>query len=254
MGWCSRNDVLTRKNMSLSYATRRFLRLLEGCTEDLSGKQSFVQHIWLYSYSQAFQCFGREMTKKPPKCSVCRAEFTRCRPLQKVCGKFECIKAAGEAKTLKDRAKREQEERKKTRVQKEALKTRSDYIKEAQHAFNSYIRLRDAHLTCICCAQPLGDAAIGGGYDCGHYRSVGSAPHLRFDERNAHAQRKQCNRYGAGRAVDYRIGIISRLGIAVVEALESDTAVKKYTIDELKAIKATYKAKLKQLLADKEVA
>ena len=54
----------------------------------------------------------------------------------------------------------------------------------------------------------------------------GSAAHLRFDERNAHAQRKVCNRWGAGRAVDYRIGLVARIGLAAVEALESDNAPK----------------------------
>jgi hypothetical protein len=91
--------------------------------------------------------------------------------------------------------------------------------------------------------------SIGGGYDCGHYRSVGSAPHLRFDERNAHAQRKQCNRWGSGRAVDYRIGLIKRIGLEKVEALESDQTVKKYTIDDLKSIISAYKAKFKALKA-----
>jgi hypothetical protein len=173
--------------------------------------------------------------------------------MQKVCGQA-CAQKSAEMKRLKEAAKREQEERKKTRVQREALKTRSQWMKEAQSAFNQFIRVRDAGKPCICCGKPLGDEAIGGGYDCGHYRSVGSAPHLRFDPRNAHAQRKQCNRYGAGRAVDYRISLIARLGVAVVQALESDTTVKKYTTQDLKAIKAEYKAKLKQLLADKEVA
>ena len=190
---------------------------------------------------------------KPKKCGACRELFTPLRPLQSACSP-KCAQEIAERKRLKEAAKREQEERVKTRVLREKMKTRSQWMKEAQHAFNQFIRVRDAGKPCICCGKPLGDEAIGGGYDCGHYRSVGSAPHLRFDERNAHAQRKQCNRYGAGRAVDYRIGLIARLGLAVVEALESDTSVKKYTIDDLKDIKAEYKSKLKQLQRDKEVA
>jgi hypothetical protein len=191
-----------------------------------------------------------EKPRKQHKCKVCRELYERRNTMQIVCSP-KCARAWADLLAIKAAAQREQEERKKMRVQREALKTRSDYIKEAQHAFNAFIRLRDAGLPCICCGKPLGDEAIGGGYDCGHYRSVGSAPHLRFDERNAHAQRKQCNRYGAGRAVDYRIGLIARLGASVVEALESDTSVKKYTIDDLKLIKATYKAKLKMLQAAK---
>ncbi len=88
---------------------------------------------------------------------------------------------------------------------------------------------------------------MGGAYDCGHYRSTGSAPHLRFDPANAHAQRKVCNRWGAGRAVDYRIGLIARIGLAAVERIEADHRVHKWTREELVAIRETYKAKLKQL-------
>jgi hypothetical protein len=135
----------------------------------------------------------------------------------------------------------------KEKDRKRALETIPDLIKAAQREFNSYIRLRDRNRPCICCGLPLGQDAVGGGYDCGHYRSTGSAPHLRFDERNAHAQRKQCNRYGAGRAVDYRIGLIQRIGLAEVEALESDNGIRKWTHDELRQIAATYREKRKQL-------
>jgi hypothetical protein len=159
---------------------------------------------------------------------------------QKVCG----LKCAADAARLE----REKAERKQDRERKEAIKTKSDWLKEAQIAFNAFIRARDAGKYCICCpGRPLPLEGVGGGFDCGHYRSVGSAPHLRFDERNAHGQTKQCNRYGSGRAVDYRIGLIQRIGLSDVEALESDQEPRHYTIDDLKAIKAYYKAKLKQL-------
>ena len=73
-------------------------------------------------------------------------------------------------------------------------------------------------------------------------------PHLRFHEDNAHAQRKQCNRWGAGRAVDYRLGLIERIGLARVEALEADQQPRKYTADELRAIRDLYRAKLRELV------
>ena len=91
----------------------------------------------------------------------------------------------------------------------------------------------------------MGD--IGGRYDAGHYRFTGSASHLRFDEANCHAKRKQCNRYGAGRAVDYRIGLIKRIGRERVEALEASNSPRKWTRDELIAIKEIYFLKLKAL-------
>lgn len=175
----------------------------------------------------------------PKKCAYCRCEFIPERPMQKVC----CL---GCAVALAKR-KREKVERANDRQKREKLKTRSQWMKEAQIAFNAYIRERDKNRTCICCGRPLVDSSVGGGFDCGHYRSVGSAPHLRFDERNAHGQTKQCNRYGAGRAVDYRIGLIQRIGRESVESLESDQTPKNYTIEDLKAIIVTYKAKTKAL-------
>jgi hypothetical protein len=147
----------------------------------------------------------------------------------------------------KKQAKEAREERAKDKAKREKLKTRSDWIKEAQIAFNRFIRLRDAGRPCICCGVPLASERVGGGFDCGHYRSVGSAPHLRFDERNAHGQTKQCNRYGAGRAVDYRRGLVDRIGLDALEALEADQTPRKWTVDELKAIRDLYRQKAKAL-------
>jgi hypothetical protein len=127
------------------------------------------------------------------------------------------------------------------------LKRRADYLKEAQVAFNAFIRFRDRNQSCISSGVPLTLEAVGGGYDCGHYRSVGSAPHLRFDERNAHGQTKKENRYLSGNAISYRVGLIARIGLAAVEALEADNAPRKWSIDDLKAIKAHYTYKLKKL-------
>lgn len=183
---------------------------------------------------------------KPRKCRVCKTDFQPIRCLQTVCSP-EC--AITQAKAVRGKAERiaAAEDRKIINAKKEKLKTARDWTKEAQIAFNAFIRERDKDKPCICCGQPLSSGDIGGSFDCGHYRSVGSAPHLRFDERNAHGQRKQCNRYGAGRAVDYRIGLVARIGSGAVDALESDQQQRKYTIEELKAIKATYIAKLKAL-------
>jgi hypothetical protein len=144
------------------------------------------------------------------------------------------------------------EERAKTRTQREQMKRIPELIAEAQKEFNAFIRERDKHHPCICCGQPLGSGDVGGAFDCGHYRSTGSAAHLRFDERNAHAQRKYCNRWGAGRAVDYRIGLIGRIGLEAVEALEASNTPHKWTADELRGIRDTYRAKVKQMKKEQE--
>lgn len=133
-----------------------------------------------------------------------------------------------------------------TRARKQALKRIPDLIKEAQTAFNAYVRARDEKEACICCGRfPMSDAWHS--WDCGHYRSTGSASHLRFNEDNAHRQLVICNRHGAGRAVDYRIGLIARIGLARVEALEADNTPHKWQRDELISIRDHYRARLREL-------
>ena len=181
------------------------------------------------------------------KCKICRGLFQRRSMTHKVCGNVECaIEWARRERIRKERAAG-RVLRNQIRERKEAIKTRSDWIKDAQKSFNAYIRARDAGKPCICCGSPLGSNSVGGSYDCGHYRSIGSAPHLRFSEDNANAQKKQCNRWGAGRAVDYRIGLIQRIGLARVEALEADNEARKFTIERLREIRDHYRARLKDL-------
>lgn len=192
---------------------------------------------------------SRGASVKPPrarKCKACRQSFAPWRPLQQACSP-ECAIELGKSKTAKQAEEARKAERKEIRVRKEKIKRRADWLKEAQAVFNAFVRERDKGQPCICCGQPLTLDAVGGGYDCGHYRSTGSAPHLRFNEDNAHAQRKHCNRHRSGNAVDYRIGLIARIGLARVEALEADQAERKYTIGDLKAIRDEYRAKLKDL-------
>ena len=185
---------------------------------------------------------------KPKKCRVatCRASFVPSRMGQAVCSP-KCALATVEVQKAKEKKSLAQAGRRDIKVRKEALKTRGDHIREAQQAFNEYIRTRDqaAGHFCISSGKPLDWS--GNAVDAGHYRSVGSAPHLRFDERNCHAQSKQDNRFLSGNAVDYRIGLIARIGQEAVDALESDQSVRKYTVDEIKAIKAKYRAMTKEL-------
>ena len=183
------------------------------------------------------------------RCPFCKSKLETGQRIHISCidgyAEAQAAKAARtDAKKARDAAK---VDRASIRARKEAIKTIPDLIKEAQREFNAYIRARDADQLCICCGNPLGTGEVGGAFDCGHYRSTGSASHLRFDERNAHAQRKVCNRWGAGRAVDYRIGLVARIGLEAVEALESDNTPHKWTRDELIAIRDTYRAKLKEL-------
>ena len=185
---------------------------------------------------------------KPKKCKnpACGISFPPQRLGQAVCSP-KCALAMAPANSERASKAIAQLGRREIKVRKEALKSRGDHMREAQQAFNEYIRTRDqaAGHFCISSGKPLDWS--GNAVDAGHYRSVGSAPHLRFDERNCHAQSKQDNRFLSGNAVDYRIGLIARIGQEAVDALESDQSVRKYSVEQIKGIKTYYRAKTREL-------
>lgn len=181
---------------------------------------------------------------KTAKCAVCKGEYMRMRPLMKVCGP-SC--AITHAKKLNDKkaAKEQAKERKETREKLKAMETYPQLVKKAQAAFNAYIRARDAGKPCISCGRPL--SSEPNSHDAGHFRSVGSAPHLRFVETNCAAQCRHCNHYLSGNVVDYRKGLIARIGLEAVEAIEADQTVRKYTREGLIEIASHYRAEARRL-------
>ncbi|MGY2215695.1 recombination protein NinG [Pseudomonas sp. SDO558_S425] len=185
---------------------------------------------------------------KPKKCKnpACGISFPPQRLGQAVCSS-KCGLAIKDVNQAKARKSLAQVERREIKIRKEKLKSRGEHMREAQQAFNEYVRTRDqaAGHPCISSGKPLDWS--GNAVDAGHYRSVGSAPHLRFDERNCHAQSKQDNRFLSGNAVDYRIGLIARIGQEAVDALEADQSVRKYSVEQIKDIKAKYRAMTRQL-------
>lgn len=170
----------------------------------------------------------------------CGAEFHQYTTLQTKCPK--CL-AEQAAKKRKARERKEAaEKRKEMRAAKEKIKSRGQWAKEAQAAFNRYIRLRDADEPCISCGRHH-----QGQYHAGHYRSVGSAPELRFEELNNHKQCAPCNSHLSGNLVNYRINLEKKIGDEKLAWLEGPHDPKRYTIEELKEIKALYVAKCKEL-------
>lgn len=182
------------------------------------------------------------------KCAVCRTEFPPRSMTHKACG-FECATELALRVRQAQERKAARADRAETKRKLDSLKTRSAHMKAAQVSFNRYVRLRAIRWghACISSGAPLDSSGVGGGFDCGHYRSVGSAPHLRFNLNNAWGQSKQDNRYGAGAAFEYRRGLIALRGIDVVEALEADNRVRKFDIDYLKRIKAIFDKKANRI-------
>jgi len=185
-------------------------------------------------------------TKRKKKCRICREWFTPFSTTQVVCG-LKCALAEALEKADK-RARRE------LRAAKERIKPRNKVQAEAQAAFNAFIRLRDEDLPCISCGETDPPQRFGGAWDCGHYRTVGAHPERRFEELNAHRQCKSCNagsgRFSRkGRTVhqEYRERLIMRIGLADVERLEGPCEAKHYSVDDLRAIKAKYQLKKREL-------
>ena len=166
---------------------------------------------------------------RPKKCKICKNVFEPTKPLQQVCG-WDCAIELSRIKTV----------RKEVKEARLKLKSRSDWLKDTQVVFNKYIRLRDQDDGCISCGSKSAYA-----YHAGHYRSIGSAGHLRFNEQNCHRQCSACNTHLSGNLIRYRLGLIRKIGIHAVETLESDNDTIKIGIEEIKILKAYFSAKIK---------
>jgi hypothetical protein len=144
-------------------------------------------------------------------------------------------------------------DRRQTKAKLEAMKSLRKLRSEAQAAFNLFIRTRDrlAGYGCICCGEPLdwNSGIPGGSVDAGHFVSRGSAIELAFDERNVNAQRKSCNRPGGTTRDKFRAGMTERYGAEVVAELEGPQTLPHLKHDDLRRIKATYRAKARELQA-----
>ncbi len=193
---------------------------------------------------------------RPRRCNQhkggCGEQFSPLRPMQTACSP-KCAQAMAAVARAKIEAREAADDKRQTRAQLEALKTLPQLKKEAQQAFNAFIRARDraAGYACICCNQPLDwstSGITGSRVDAGHYRSTGSADHLRFNEANCHAQRVHCNRHGAGRAVDYRLGLIQRIGQPAVEALECNNDSRKWSREEVRGIRDMYRRRAREFV------
>ena len=190
------------------------------------------------------------MALKQKTCGVCKNEYTPFNSMQKVCGPRCAIDLARKDKA-KAEAKKEKAEAKVWREKKKALSdTAPIWKKKAQAVFNKYIRMRDHDRPCVSCGKyerELKHNSSGGLWDCGHYRSVGSCPELRFEELNAHKQCKKCNQFLSGNHVEYRFGIASRITPEELDFIEGPHEPKRYRVNDLKGIHDEFKQKLKDL-------
>lgn len=180
---------------------------------------------------------------RPKKCKnpACGISFPPQRLGQAVCSP-KCGLAIKDVNQEKARKSLAQIERREIKVRKERLKSRAEHLREAQAAFNEWIRLRDADRPCVSCGRHH-----EGQYHAGHYRSVGASPELRFEPINVWKQCAPCNTHLSGNLVNYRLSLLQLIGNAQVEWLEGPHSARKYTVEEIKIIKAEYRAKTREL-------
>lgn len=179
------------------------------------------------------------LTVPAPKtklCKACREPFMAYKSTRMVCSP-DC--AAAFAK-----AKREKAERAADREKRAKLKTRSDWLKEAQAQVNRYVRLRDAHLPCASCDRP---ASWGGQWHASHFRSVGAASAVRYSLWNIHKACSICNNHKSGNLSEYEPRLRARIGDAKVDWLRTQNQRTDYSIDYLRRLKAIFSKKANRL-------
>jgi len=194
--------------------------------------------------------FKPQKPPKPKKCQNkgCGKLFVPVRLAQiACCGSCAFVVINSPDNKIKEKVSRELAKvaRAEHKKQKDSIKTRAEHLKEAQAIFNSFIRERDKSEPCISC----GTQKTSIQYHAGHYRTVGAHPELRFNELNCHKQCSACNNHKSGNIVEYRINLVKKIGQENIEKLEGHHEPKKYTIEEIKQIKADYRLKLKNLKA-----
>ena len=198
----------------------------------------------------------RPITPKPARCKHCRQRLERVG--QRI--HDDCVGPWYEANQAKLREKTDrrikrmaQEARKQERAQdrerREAMKSIPELIAEVQEVFNEFIRLRDRHKGCFVCGRAFPVGQLGGDFDAGHVRSRGAAGHLRFNEDNCHGECKPCNSSTGAKPHQIEAGAIARIGQERFDALKYNNTPHKWTKDELRGLRAEYRAKTKQLKA-----
>lgn len=174
---------------------------------------------------------------KPKKCASCRQLFTPERPMQNTCCGTCALAWVNAHQAKKHRAE--------TVRRKKALLDNcpKHWAKKAKDACHAYIRERDRDLPCVSCGR-----FHDGQYHAGHYRPSGVNSALRYDERNIHKQCAPCNNHKSGNIGEYRKMLVLRFGDDLVEWLDDNHEVKRWTVDDLKAVHAYYTDKLSGII------
>ena len=181
------------------------------------------------------------MTKqqRPKKCKSCGEKFIPSRPLQAICANYDCV--VKHVNTVK--AKREAREHREAKLR---VKSRPQWLREAQAAVNAYVRARDAHLGCVSCDKP---PSWNGQWHASHFRSVGAASSIRFNLWNIHKACSVCNNWLSGNLAEYEPRLRAKIGDEKVDWLRGQNFQRIYSIEYLQRLKKIFSKKAKKLIA-----
>ena len=176
------------------------------------------------------------LKRKKCKAENCNNFYDQFRSTQSACS-VDCALEIAKAKTVK-------QYKLETYTLKRDFRAndRAHQLKLTQAEFNKFIRLRDEGKPCISCGRHH-----PGQNHAGHYLSVGAHPELRFEESNVHLQCAPCNNHLSGNIIEYRKGLLNRIGPFQLEWLEGPHKAANYTLEDIKKIRAESKAKIKNL-------
>lgn len=201
------------------------------------------------------------------RCAHCKKRLDAERPNQIV--HLECV----EPWAIAQKAKREREEIKKardaakveraeTKRRKLAIKTRADWLAEAKKLLQRRRRLEELAKGkgCMSCGRSQSEVMgtdgwkPGGAWDGGHFMSKGARPELALEPLNIWLQCKSCNggsgkyaRKGYTVGAAFEANLIAEQGAELVDWLKGPHEQKHYSTDDLIAICANEKLKLKEL-------
>lgn len=116
-------------------------------------------------------------------------------------------------------------------------------LAKCQKVFNEYIRARDRDKGCISCSSPKVEHAS-------HYFSMGHYSALRFTDDNCHGSCHRCNVWLHGNLIEYRKGLVKRIGEEKVKLLELSSdlrRVKRWERFELEILIKHYKNEIEKL-------
>jgi Bacteriophage Lambda NinG protein len=167
-------------------------------------------------------------------CEVCKKPFKAWNSIVRVCG-YRCA-----AKLPKQERKAE---RAKDRATRERLKTRAQWLAEAQATVNRYVRLRDYRLGCVSCDKP---PSWPGQWHASHFRSVGAASAVRFSLWNIHKSCSVCNNWRSGNLSEYEPRLRARIGDDKVDWLRAQNQRVTYSVEYLRRLKSVFARKARR--------